>query len=120
MDKERVIKKLLLNIAEFNMSVTEALILAYGAGYDERKKDYNQSQEKVVIQEDVHHKNPVRYDSMSDARKAMGMSKTGMISAIKNNLLTRKGYYFRYENDNKETVSEDKTQSDNPGVPAIE
>lgn len=72
------------------------LEMVYAAGYDERKKDYNQSQEKRVIQEDIHHKKVREHDSMNDARKRVGMSKAGMISAIKNKLLTRKGYYFRY------------------------
>lgn len=99
MDKETVINKIELQIREFNMTIPEALNLAYGAGYDARKKDYNQSQEKKVVMENRQHKKMRDFDSMSEARRVVGMSKTGMINAIKNKLLTRKGYYFRYEND---------------------
>lgn len=99
MERDLLINKLLLNIREEHMTVPEALVLAYGGGYDARKKDYNQSQEKMVIQEDSHHKKLISYESMYDARVAVKMSKTGMINAIKNKLLTRKGYYFRYETD---------------------
>ena len=57
------------------------------------------SQQKIVIEENRQHKRMREFCSMSDARKAMGMSKSGMINAIKNRLLTRKGYYFRYANE---------------------
>ena len=96
MDKDTIIKKIELHIREFGMSITEGLNMAYGAGYDARKKDYNQSQEKRVVMENKEHKIIRHFDSMKDARTTLGMSKTGMINAIKNNLLTRKGYYFRY------------------------
>jgi len=68
----------------------------YVSGWEARKKEYNQSQEKVVIQEDRNHKKVSAYPSMEMARKKIGMSKTGMIEAIKHSKLTRKGYYFRY------------------------
>ena len=100
MDKDTVINKIELQIREFGMTIPEALNLAYGAGYDARKKDYNQSQEKKVIMENREHKKLREFDSMSDAYKIVGMSKSGMISAIKNKLLTRKGYYFRYADEN--------------------
>lgn len=96
MDQERTVNKLLFNILHEHIDIKTALEQAYGAGYDAREKDYNQSQEKPVIQEDREHKMINRFDSMSDARKRVGMSKTGMIGAIKHKLLTRKGYYFRY------------------------
>jgi hypothetical protein len=81
------------------MTTTEALTMAYGAGYDARKKDYNQSQEKKVIMENRQHKKLRDFDSMAEAYRVVGMSKSGMINAIKNKLLTRKGYYFRYEDE---------------------
>ncbi len=99
MDKETVINKLELQIREFGMTVTEALNMAYGAGYDAREKDYNQSQEKKVIMENSQHKKLRDFDSMAEARRVVGMSKSGMIDAIKKKHLTRKGYYFRYEED---------------------
>ena len=71
----------------------------YGIGYDARVKDYNQSQEKAVIQINMERKIVDRFDSMSDARKVIGMSKTGMIRAIKTGAPTRKGYYFKYAED---------------------
>lgn len=74
--------------------------MAYVAGYEERKKDYNQSQEKEVIQEDRHHKKIHSFDSMAEAYKKIGMSKTGMINAIRDKILTRKGYYFKYAETN--------------------
>ena len=76
------------------------LNLLYTVAWESRKKDYNQSQEKMVIREDRQHRKLGEFYSMSDARKAMGMSKSGMINAIKNRLLTRKGYYFRYADEN--------------------
>ena len=100
MDKDTVINKIELQIREFGMTIPEALNLAYGAGYDARKKDYNQSQEKKVIMENREHKKLRDFDSMSEARRVTGMSKSGMINAIKNKLLTRKGYYFRYADEN--------------------
>lgn len=96
MNQDRTVNKLMLNINEFNLDVRKALEQAYAAGFDERAKDYNQSQEKQVIQEDINHKKVKDYPSMAIAYKTIGMSKSGMISAIKNKLLTRKGYYFRY------------------------
>ena len=68
------------------------------------KKDYNQSQEKRVVMENKEHKIIRHFDSMKDARTTLGMSKTGMINAIKNNLLTRKGYYFRYAEKDETTL----------------
>jgi len=55
--------------------------------------------EKEVIQETRDHKPMATYPSMRIAREKTGMSKSGMINAIKNKLLTRKGYYFRYAKD---------------------
>lgn len=72
------------------------LNMLYVAAWESRKKEYNQVQEKEVIQEDKNHNEIQTHKSMADARKKVGMSKAGMIEAIKHNKLTRKGYYFRY------------------------
>lgn len=96
MKQEVLINKLIFNLKENQISITEALNMAYAAGYDKRKKDYNQSQKKRVIQEDICHRKVREHESMRDASVAVGMSKAGMMNAIKHNLFTRKGYYFRY------------------------
>jgi len=73
----------------------------YAIGYDARVKDYNQSQEKAVIQENSDHKVIERFDSISDARKAVGLSKNGMIRSLRTGAMTRKGHYFKYDKPNE-------------------
>ncbi|MCE5225242.1 MAG: hypothetical protein LLG05_05215 [Porphyromonadaceae bacterium] len=108
--------------------IQDFLNQAYAAGYDARAKDYNQIQEKKVIQEDKNHRFIRDFPSMAQARRAHGMSKSGMINAIRYNLLTRKGYYFRYAKtgDNKDTdgglcnVQEETTGTNNKESTEVE
>lgn len=115
MNQERSVKLMLLDLRvmqeDLDMDVTmtyedrynilkqsleSKLKLMWAVGYDARVKDYNRSQEKQVIQEDIHHKKIQSFDSMAQAYKKVGMSKSGMINAIRDKIFTRKGYYFKY------------------------
>ena len=109
MDQERTVNKVCRDMKMCNLipmnetgelresEVKFFLSIAFTAGFDHKNKANNC--QKRVIQESREHKKLQEYPSMNIARKAVGMSKAGMINAIKNKLLTRKGYYFRYAED---------------------
>ena len=109
MDQERSVNKVLRDMKLFDLiskDITgevragEARVFLdalWVAGYEHKTKV--NACEKRVIQEDRDHKIIQEHPSMVVARRIVGMSKQGMINAIKNKLLTRKGYYFRYAED---------------------
>lgn len=113
MDREIIINRVLRDMKQFELIAKDVvgdiregearffLNVLYTAAWESRKKDYNISQERPVIQEDRDHKFLKMYPSMVIARNVVGMSKTGMIDAIKYKKLTRKGYYFKYAEDGK-------------------
>ena len=82
--------------------------IAFVAGFDYKNKANNC--QKRVIQEDRFHEFVQEFSSMEEARKHFKMSKSGMINAIKNKLLTRTGYYFRYADENTRRSKMEKEQ----------
>ena len=97
MEKELLINKLLFNIRESHITIPEALGYAYGAGFDEKVK-VNGS-ERAIEYTDKEGRKGI-FPSISYTSRRLKVHRCTIMDACRLQRRTRKGYYFRYADEN--------------------
>lgn len=102
MDKDTLIKNLALNVREFGVPVLTALDQAFVAGYETGRKELTAHNTRKVIQYNMKGESIATFYSIASAAKANKYSRDVIDDSVSGRTsFTKKGYYFRYAENEK-------------------
>ena len=109
MERDVLIKKLLLNIMEFNVSVQTALEQAYAAGWENRNRQLADQRSIPLQQLTREGKLMMEYHNVQIASRKARYSRGTIYTSLKTGKPTRRGHIWKYKEDEKGNNSDTDT-----------